>query len=148
MADYVYTISLFELARVNWATLDIRSVVMDDEEAEATMRDHADMAALIAAVGNTTFGETVVTGYLDFQHAAQTATPDLVNNRYDYDMDDASFGAIGNATNGTAVSIITYDFDTSDALSEPVSHHDAVFTTDGTAVTVQWAAAGVWRAAA
>lgn len=148
MADYVYTISLFELPRVNWATLDIRSVVMDAEEAETGMRDHADMAALIAAAGNTTFGETAVTGYTDFQHAAQTATPDLVNNWYDFDMDDAILGAIGNGTNGTATSIITYDWGGTDATSEPVSHHDVTFTTDGSSVTIQWATAGVWRAAA
>ena len=92
--------------------------------------------------------EAAPTSYTRYTHATQTRTLDNTNNRVDFDLDDAAFGVLGNGTNQTIVDIITLAFTTSDALSEPVSLHDLAFTTDGSAVTVQWNTNGVWRAAA
>jgi hypothetical protein len=152
MTDFVFTNALWELDRANWddgdaSTLDIRSMLMDVEEVtEADLVDHADIAALIAATGNTE--ATAVTSYARFSHgtAAQARTVDNTNNRVDFDLDDAGFGTLGNGVNASIESIITMSFDTSDALSEPVSHHDLSFTTDGSAVTISWDANGVFKA--
>ena len=149
MADLVFNNALFELDRFNWddgdaATIDVRSLLLDVAEAEEALRDHPDIAALLAAAST----ETVATSYTRYTHATQTRTLDNTNNRVDFDLDDAAFGVIGNGVNESIVRIVTLSFDTSDALSEPVSLHDLSFTTDGSAVTVQWNANGVWRAAA
>ncbi len=149
MADFVYNVALWEIDRANWddadaATIDVRSILWDALEADDAARDHDDVAAVIAATGTT---EATATSYARYTHATQTRTVDDTNNRVDFDLDDAAFGAIGNGTNNTITDITTYDHETMDADSEPVSNHDAVFTTDGSSVTIQWNAAGVWRAA-
>lgn len=152
MTDFVFTAALWNVDRANWdngdgATLDIRSMLMDVEEVtEADLVDHANVSLLLAETGNTE--ATAVTGYSRFSHgtAAQARTVDGTNNRVDFDLDDAAFGAIGNGVNASIESVITLDFITNDAGSAPVSHHDVSFTTDGSSVTIQWAAAGVWKA--
>ncbi len=148
MADLVVNNALFELDRFNWddgdaATIDVRSLLLDVAEADEALRDHADIAALLAAASV----ESVATSYARYTHATQTRTLDNTNNRVDFDLDDAAFGVLGNGVNESIVDIITLSFDTSDALSEPVSVHDLAFTTDGSSITVSWNANGVWRAA-
>ena len=149
MADFVYNVALWEIDRANWddgdaATIDIRSILFEDLEADDAARDHDDVAALLAATGTN---ESDATSYARYDHTTQTRTVDDTNNRVDFDLNDAAFGAIGNGNNDTITDITTYDHETTDAASEPVSNHDAVFTTDGSSVTIQWNAAGVWRAA-
>lgn len=149
MAELVFNNALFELDRFNWddgdaSTIDVRSLLLDVAEADEALRDHPDIAALLAAASV----EATATSYARYTHATQTRTLDNTNNRVDFDLDDAAFGVIGNGANDTIVDIITLAFTTDDAGSEPVSVHDLAFTTDGSAVTVQWNVNGVWRAAA
>ncbi len=148
MPDLVFNNALFELDRFNWddgdaSTIDVRSLLLDVAEADEALRDHPDIAALLAASSV----EAAATSYTRYTHVTQTRTVDNTNNRVDFDLDDAAFGVLGNGTNQSIVDIITLAFDTADSTSEPVSVHDLAFTTDGSAVTVQWNTSGVWRAA-
>ena len=148
MADFVYNIALWELDRANWddgdaATIDVRARLLQAAEADEALRDHDDVAALLAATGNT---EATATGYAEWSATTQTRAPDDTNNWCDFDLNDAAFGALGNGTNNTMTDIFTLAWGTSTATSEPISNHDAAFTTDGSSVTIQWNAEGAWRA--
>lgn len=150
MADFVFNVALWQVDRANWAdadasTIDIRTMLLDDMELDDTARDHDTTSAFLAPTG--TVEATAATSYARYTNVTQTRTVDDTNNRVDFDLDDAAFGAIGNGGNATVTDVVTHVHITNDASSIPVSAHDAVFTTDGSAVTIQWAAAGVWRAA-
>jgi hypothetical protein len=151
MADFVYTVALYRVDRNNWddldtSTTDIRSWLLDVEEADTALRDHLTTDALLMATGNTE--ATAVTSYARVTHATQDRTPNTTTNLVDFDLDDAGFGTLGNGVNASISSINTHEFITADSTSIPCSHHDTTFTTDGSSVTIQWAAAGVWRATA
>lgn len=150
MADFVFNQWIALGDQGNWddgdaSTLDVRSAMLHGTpEADDTLRDYNDVAALLVPAANN---EPTATGYARYTHATQTRTKDNVNNRVDFDLDDAAFGALGNGTNNNVTDTFTLSFVTNDAGSTPVSLHDTVFTTDGSSVTIQWAAAGAYRAA-
>lgn len=146
MADLTFNVNLHELDRFNWQTtpLDIRVLLIVTAEADEALRDHEDLAALLAAAS---VEASTMTSYARLALANETKTVDNTNNRVDFDADDAVFGALGNGANETTTDIISFLEGASDALREPVSNHDLVFTSDGSAVTVQWAANALWRAA-
>lgn len=146
MADLTFNVNLHELDRFNWQTtpLDIRALLIVTAEADEALRDHEDIAALLAAAS---VEASTMTSYARLALANETKTVDNTNNRVDFDADDAAFGTLGNGANETTTDIITFLEGASDALREPISVHDLVFTSDGSAVTVQWATGAIWRAA-
>ncbi|MEZ0150126.1 MAG: hypothetical protein AB9Q19_12550 [Candidatus Reddybacter sp.] len=105
-------------------------------EAQAAMEDHDDLAALLAAAGNT---EADFTNYArvtltDVEIAALPA-PDDANNRRAITLPNQVYTAAGGATNNNLVAaLICYDSDTTggtDANIVPLFHNDYVVTTQG-----------------
>lgn len=115
-------------------------------EADATLVDYDDLAALLAASND----EADATNYVRKTISASvTVTIDDTNDRVDIDVPDQTFTTLGGATNNAiGKAVFTYDGDTTsgtDANITPVSFHDAVFNTDGTTVVVQIDPVGIIR---
>ncbi len=148
MADLVFNVNLHELDRFNWQTtpLDVRVLLLVTAETDEALRDHEDIAALLAA---SSVEASTMTSYARLALANETKTVDNGANRVDFDADDAAFGVLGNGANETTTDVISFLEGASDALRNPISVHDAVFTSDGSSVTIQWssAPAALWRAA-
>lgn len=142
MADFVFNVAL-GVEGSGYAASDQRALLLQTKEADDDLRDRATIDAILAA-SNV---EATATGYARVALTGEAATIDNTNNRTDFDADDADFSNLGNGTNNTIVSVITYRHVGADTANIPVSHHDVSFTTDGTQVIIQWAAAGIWRAA-
>lgn len=146
MADFVFNIALGKagyyasLPAANDALI-IVPIETTGIEADSTLRDYDDLAALLAAANNeqTTLGRKTVT--------STTPTVDDTNNRLDVDIADQ----VWTVTAGNPISavIVCYDPDTTtgtDSSIIPLSKHDCTFTPDGTDFTAQIAAAGFYRA--
>jgi hypothetical protein len=115
-------------------------------EADGTLRDHDDLAALLAASND----EATFTGYTRKTLASVTATVDDTNNRLDADAGDFTYTAAGGATNNSiGKAIICYKPDTAsvDSAIIPLTFHDCTFSTDGTDQLISLAATGFYRAA-
>jgi len=148
MANQVFNISKGRF--VHWCTLPAASdalIVVPLEttglEADDTLNNYDDLAALLAAANNeqTTMGRKTVS-------ASVTVTIDDTNNWVDVDMPDQ----VWTAATGNAISklLICYDGDTgagTDSAIIPLTHHDFTLTPDGSDITAQIAAAGFARAA-
>ena len=146
MADLVFNVTLHELDRFNWQTtpLDVRVLLLVTAEGDEALRDHEDIAALLAAAS---VEASTMTSYARLALANETKTVQNGTNLVEFDADDAAFGTLGNGANETTTDVITFLEGASDALREPITVHDAVFTSDGSAVTIQWATAAIWTAA-
>jgi hypothetical protein len=112
-------------------------------QADATIRDHDTLDALLAASNNeqTTMGRKTIAA------ADITITVDDSNERVDIDLADLTWtGATGNAISAI---VICYDPDSTggtDADLIPLTKHDFVVTPDGSDIVAQIAAAGFYRA--
>lgn len=158
MADLVFNIAkgriteLYNRVKSNDPTNSAFVVVLlKVAEADATLTDYDDLDTLLVAAGNT---EADFTNYArkvltDVDIAALPA-PDDTNNRYDLDLPDLTYTSAGGATNNTLVkAVLCYDSDTTsgtDANILPLIHYDFSATTDGSDITLQWNAAGFFRA--
>jgi hypothetical protein len=112
-------------------------------QAEATLIDHDDLAALLAAA-NT---EAVFTNYARKTGLTGTVTVDDSNDRVDVDLPDQTWSSAGNGANDTLTKLlVAYEEAAADATRIPLSHHDFALTTDGSDVTAQFNAAGFGRA--
>jgi hypothetical protein len=119
-------------------------------EADATLADHDDLAALLAAANDeadfTNYARKTLTD-------ADIADPtvDDTNNWVDADIADQTWMAAGGATNNTlGALLVCYDPDTTagtDSTIIPLTAHTFSVTTDGSDLTAQIAAAGYFRAA-
>lgn len=126
-------------------------VLLKVAETDASLKDYADLGALIGAAGNT---EADFTNYArkvltDIELDAFPA-PDNTGDKYDIDLPDQTYTSAGGATNNTLVkAVVCYDSDTTggtDANIIPVSAHDWTPTTDGSDLVLQVAAAGFFSA--
>ncbi len=148
MADLVFNVNLHELDRFNWQTtpLDVRVLLLVTAETDEALRDHEDIAALLAA---SSVEASTMTSYARLALANETKTVDDTLNEVLFNADDAAFGVLGNGANETTSDVISFLEGASDALREPISLHDAVFTSDGSSVTIQWSnsPAALWKAA-
>lgn len=134
MADVVFNIALgkvkyyAELPATNDALIVIP--LESGLEADATLRDYDDVAALLAGTTNeqTTAGRKTVTSV--------TVTVDDTNNRVDIDIADQVWTDLtGNAIGAL---LIAYDPDTTagtDSTLIPLTKHDWSITPDGSDVT-------------
>lgn len=114
-------------------------------EAEATLIDRDELAAMLAEAGTT---EAVFTNYARKTGLTGTITVDDSNDRVDVDIPDQTFTAAGNGVNETTTKlIVAYEEAAADATRIPLTHHDFAVTTDGSDVTAQFNAAGFFRAA-
>lgn len=126
-------------------------VLLKVSEADATLIDYDDLAAVLGAAGTTeadftNYARKVVT---DAELDAFPA-PDDTNNRFDIDMPDLLFTSAGGASNNNLVkALICFDSDTTggtDTNIIPCAHYDFVATTDGSNLTMEINAAGFYRA--
>lgn len=153
MADFVFNIAKGKAAQLATlpATNDALIVVLLKStglESDATLKDYADLAAILAAANDeadfTNYARKTVT-------ASVTVTPDNTNDRVDVDMPDLTWTAAGGATNNTVGKLIVcYDSDTTggtDSGIVPLTAHDFVATTNSADLVAQLAAAGFFRAA-
>lgn len=152
MADFVFNIAkgrVHQLAKNvdDGSPANSRLIAVPLEsaglEADATLKDHDDLAALLAGTSNeqTTMGRKTIA-------AANIAiTVDDTNERVDIDIDDLVWtGATGNAVGAI---VICYDPDNTsgtDADLIPLTKHDFSVTPDGSDITAQVNAAGFYRA--
>lgn len=124
-------------------------VLLQVAEADGTLEDYDDLAALLA--GSNT--EATFTNYARkvLTDADITApVPDDTGNTQSADMPDQTWTAAGGTTDNTLVKLVVcYDSDSTggtDANLVPITHHDFSTTTTGNDLTAQIAAAGFFTA--
>lgn len=114
-------------------------------QADATLADHDDLAAILAASND----EATFTNYSRKTASSVTLTVDDTNNRADGDFADLTYTSAGGAANNTLGKLLVcYDGDTgagTDADIVPLTYHDITATTDGTDLTITVPTQGFWR---
>lgn len=123
-------------------------IILEANEADATLIDYDDIGTLLGAAGNTeaTAGCYARVTLTDTELGAFPA-PDDTNDRYDVDAPDQTFSACSG--NNFTKALLAYDADTgagTDSNLLPVAFYDFAVTLDGSDVTLQFNAAGYARA--
>ena len=142
MADGVFNIAKGALVeKIRDASTNILVLLLQANEAEATLVDHAALDTLLAS--NT---EADFTNYSRKTGITGTITVDNTNDRVDVDIPDQTWAAAGGAVNNSLTKlIVAYEESASDAGRVPLTHHDFVITTDGSDITAQVNASGFAR---
>jgi len=146
MADGVFNIAKGAAAEM-FRDAAAKGIVMllKANEAEATLVDYADVAALLVPAGNT---EASFTNYARKTGISGTVTVDLTNDRVEVDIPDQTWTAAGGAANDTLTKlVVAYENAAADATRVPLVHLDFATLTDGSDITAQFNAAGIFRAA-
>jgi hypothetical protein len=153
MANFVFNIALGRVAAYvqnveDGSPANSRLKVVPIEttgiETDATLRDHNDLAALLAAANN----EQATMGRKTLAAADLTITVDDSGEKVDIDSADI----VWTAATGNAISalVLVYFPDGvtpgADSTGIPLTKHDFVVTPDGSDITAQIAAAGFFRA--
>ncbi len=154
MADFVFNVAKGRAVQFyknvddnSPAAAVIRVFIIDNNaETDDNMGDTDDMTALFATLANEVTNANYANKSLDETNI--TLTLDDSANVYDVDIDDQTFSAIGAGDAWTDL-VMAYDFDGSDTdgTTIPISNHDFVLTPDGSDITAQIDAAGIFRAA-
>jgi hypothetical protein len=151
MANFVYTQAKAELLKgtIDFdAPDDIRALLVMTNTTADTEEDKTSF------LGFTTLDEFDGSGYSSPGVAltSEAVSVDTVNNRGEFDADDAAFGALGAGTRDIAA-VIVYKFITDLNSSLPIAYIDTVsggttfpFTANGSTVTIQWNAEGIIQA--
>jgi len=145
MADGVFNIAKGAVAeKIRDAGSNVGVMLLKAAEADNTLDDYDDLAALLGAAGNT---EADFTNYARKTGLTGTVSVDDANNQVDADVPDQTWTAAGGTTDNTLVKVIIfYEEGASDAGRIPLTHHDFAVTTDGSDLTAQIASAGFYRA--
>lgn len=145
MADGVFNIAKGAAAeKIRDSAAACLILLLKANEAEATLRDRADVAAILAN-GST---EADFTNYARKTGLTGTITVDNTNDRVDVDIADQTWTSAGGAANNTLTKlIVAYQEAAADASRIPLTHHDFAVTTDGSDLTAQINASGFYRAA-
>ena len=117
-------------------------------DTDATMKDRDDLAALLAGTANEVTNANYARKILTDANLAALPAPDDGNDRYDIDLPDQVWTSIGAGDPWTDL-IICYDSDTTggtDANIIPLVCLDAPFTPDGSNISIEFNAAGFFRA--
>lgn len=142
MTDQVFNIAKGAVAeKFRDAAANGILLLMEANEADATLVDYDDLAALFVPAGNT---EASATGYVRKTGLTGTVTVDDSNERVDIDMPDQTWSSIGPGTALTKM-ITAYEDAAADATRVPGSHHDFVITPNGGDITANINASGVSR---
>lgn len=119
-------------------------LLLSANETETALVDHDELAALLAAAGNT---EAAFTNYARKTGLTGSITVDDTNDRVDVDFPDQTWTSAGNGTNETLTKLVTaYEESAADSGRIPLTHHDFATTTDGSDLTASFNAAGFYRA--
>ena len=113
-------------------------------EADATLADYDELAALLAGTSNEQTNQARKT--LSDADLAAVPAPDDTNNRYDLDIPDITWTAL--AGNAISKLLVCFDPDSTagtDSSIIPLTAHDFVVTPDSSDVTAQINTAGFYR---
>jgi len=145
MADDVFNIAKGAVAeKVRDGATVCGMLLLQENEAEATLIDRDDLAAMLAEAGTT---EADFTNYARKTGLTGTITVDDANDRVDVDLPDQTWTSAGGASNNTLTKLVTfYEESGSDAGRVPLTHHDFAETTSDSDLTAQLNSAGFYRA--
>jgi len=125
------------------------TVILKVAEADATLEDYDDLAALLAG-SNTEADFTNYVRSVLTDADVSAPVPDDTKNWQAADIPDQTIVAAGGASNNTLVKyLICYDSDTTggtDSNIIPLTHHDFPVTTDGSNLVAQINADGYYKA--
>lgn len=145
MADGFFNIAKGKWAQ--WITDDptlVTVLLLKANEADSVLSDYDDVAALLAASGNT---EADATNYARKTGVTATLSLDDANDEITVSIPDQTWTNLGGAVNNTLTKvIIAYQSGTGDAGLVPISHHDFSHTTDGNDVTAKIGTSGFGKA--
>lgn len=155
MADFIFNISkgraaeFYNRVKSNDPTNSALIIVAIDAagDTDATMKDRADLAALLGGTSNEVTNSGYARKTLTDADLAAFAT-DNTNDRTDLDIPDQTWSAVAAGSAWTDL-IICYDPDTTggtDSAIIPISCHDFPITPDGSDIVAQIATAGFYRA--
>lgn len=142
MADFVFNVALGKVAEKVADGATIKLLVLKTAASDAVMKDTDTISALLA----TAAVEADFTNYARATLGSLTVTVDDTGDAVEVDAADVVFTSAGGATNNTTTDVVIYEEVTNDADSVPLVCLDAVFTTDGNDVTLQFNAAGWYGA--
>ena len=144
MANGVFNISKGAVAeKIRDASSSILVLLLTANEADATLTDHDDLAALLAAAGNT---EAAFASYARKTGVTGTIVVDDANDRVDVSIPDQTWAA-ATAGETTTKLIVAYEETASDAGRVPLTHHDFSAITDGNDLVADVGVDGIYRAA-
>jgi hypothetical protein len=112
-------------------------------EADATLRDYDDLAALIAGTSNEQTNQA--RKFLVDADLAEMPAPDDTNDRMDLDLPDLTYTALGGNAVGKVLVCYKPASGSADSAIIPMTAHAVSITPDGNDVVLQIAAAGFWR---
>src|SRR3954468_7106074 len=144
MADIVFNVAKGAVAeKVRDDPTKIGVLLLKTVESDALMKDRTTIADLLA--GST---EANFTNYARKTAITATLTVDQANDRVDVSIPNQTWAAAGGATNNTlAKAVLFYDEGGTDGTRIPLVALDFAPTTDSSDLTIQFAAAGFYRAA-
>ncbi len=141
MADFVFNRAKGAFAEmVRDSVADILILLLSTAEADATMKDYDDVAALLAG----TPVEVVDGSYARKTGITGTVTVDDTNDRTDIDIPDQTWTALDGPDPVDLV--VAYENAAADATRICCTSHDFAVTSDTSDVTAQFNASGIFRA--
>lgn len=145
MADGVFNISKgAAVEKIRDSASAVLILLLKANETETTLVDYDDVAALLVPAGNI---EADFTNYARKTGLTGSITVDDTNDRVDVDLPDQTFSSAGGASNNTLTkAVVAYEESAADSGRVPLTHHDFAVTTDGSDLTIQFNAAGFFRA--
>jgi len=145
MADGVFNISKGAFVeKIRDSSVNVLILLLQAAEADATLVDYFDVAALLLPAGNT---EATFTNYARKTGITGTITVDNTNDRVDVDIPDQTWTSAGGASNNSLVKlIVAYEETAADSGRVPLTHHDFTPTTDGSDLSAQINVSGFGRA--
>ncbi len=144
MANALYTRGLNLISTLDLAAQDVRCLLLGGASYAYTYDATDNFVSDLTPGTNELSG----TGYARVALAGETYTEDDANFRSTFDANDVAFGAL-NADNGLIQAVVLFIHTGSDATAQLIAFFDTInpalpFTTDGSAFTVTWNAAGIF----
>lgn len=146
MADFVFNIGKGRVAEMAANTDDLRVMLLKTGDTEANLQDADNITAILAG----TPVEADFTGYSPSPREILTNVVLIVDdtaNEGQADCDNIVWSPAGGATNNNVVAAVIYKHVTNDGDAIPLTYHDAIFTTNGSDVTLQIPVDGFFGAA-
>lgn len=141
MADFVFNVGKGVTAeKVNDGSASIGVMVIKTAESDALLKTRTTLTNVLAH--NTEAGAV---GYSRKTGLTGTVTVDQTNNRVDVSIPNQTWTGVAVGETWAKV-IVYYEDAAADGTRIPLTAHDFVVTTDGSDITVQFAAAGFYRA--
>jgi len=143
MADFVFNVAKGKAAeKIADSAANVGVMIIKTAETDAALKDRTTLADVLA--GNT---EADFTNYARKIALTGTVTVDQTNDRVDVSIPNQTWTSAGGALNNTTAKLIVfYEESAADSGRIPLTAHDFVVTTDGSDLTIQFNAAGFYRA--